>query len=64
MGAPAHIVQTILGYRLMSTTLNTLVPVSLSLQRAVMQKWDDLFLEKVIIPDQINRRAGEAEDRE
>ncbi len=45
MGAHGSVVQTILGYRSMSTTLNTLAPVSLSMQREAMQKWDDLLLE-------------------
>jgi hypothetical protein len=64
MGAHPQVVQTILGYRSMSTTLNMLVPVSLSMQREVMQKWDDLFLEEEISPHQSNWQANNAENQE
>jgi integrase len=64
MGAHPQVVQTILGYRSMSTTLNTLVPVSLSMQREVMQKWDDLFLEEGISPHQSNWQANNVENQE
>ncbi len=46
MGADGRVVHTILGYRWMSPILSALVPVSLSMQREVMQKWDDLLLEE------------------
>jgi integrase len=46
MGANAHVVQSILGFHWLRTSLALLVPPSLALQREAMRIWDALLLEE------------------
>jgi integrase len=46
MGAPAQVVQSILGFHWLRTELSLLVPPSLAMQREAMRLWDDLLLEE------------------
>jgi integrase len=43
MGVNPAVIQTILGLHHRSASVQTLVPVSLSMQKEAMQKWDALF---------------------
>ena len=64
MGANGHVVQGILGYRWRSRTLSILAPVSLSMQRDVMHKWDELLGEQEITPRQSNEQANHVKNQE
>jgi integrase len=46
MGAPPHVVQSILGIHWLRSSLSLLVPPSLAMQREAMRIWDDLLLEE------------------
>ena len=43
MGINVRVIQAILGFRYGSTSLTTVTPVSLSMQKEAMKKWDALF---------------------
>jgi len=45
MGVNVTVVQAILGFRQSRLTIKTLTPVSLSMQKDAMKKWDGLFSE-------------------
>ncbi len=45
MGVSIAVIRAILGFRYQSTTIQTLMPVSLSMQKDAMRKWDTLLSE-------------------